>query len=194
MRAAGKERSAPQTEGARYAAAIFSIALVYEGRQAPVSERKRWRRRKRSVRDAESDGRSRTKAWCGSRRQEPDKGLVRQCVCIYTKFLRSDIQKAAVPGRLSAFSARNSGQIVHMQIYLPVIYKISRNRVYTRHIFLHMENEQVLQAVWRADPAVSRRNWIRSGNYFLYVNFGWASAGPEFRGTREAPQGTMNIE
>ena len=85
-------------------------------------------------------------------------------------------------------------EIIHMQIYLPAIYKISRNRVYTRHIFLHMENEQVLQAVWRADPAVFRRNWIRSGNYFLYVNFGWVSAGPEFRGTGEAPQGTMNIE
>ena len=81
-----------------------------------------------------------------------------------------------------------------MQIYLPVIYKISRNRVYTWHIFLHMENKQVFQAVWRADPAVFRRNWIRSGNYFLYVNFGWVSAGPEFRGTGEAPQGTMNIE
>ena len=57
-----------------------------------------------------------------------------------------------------------------------------------------MENKQVLQAVWRADPAVFRRNWIRSGNYFLYVNFGWVSAGPELRGTGEAPQGTMNIE
>lgn len=98
MRAAGKERSAPQTEGARYAAAIFSIALVYEGRQAPVSERKRWRRRKRSVRDVGADGGSRIKAWRGSRRQEPDKGLARQCVCIYTEFLRSDIQKAAAPG------------------------------------------------------------------------------------------------
>ena len=81
-----------------------------------------------------------------------------------------------------------------MQIYLPAMYKISRNRVYTRHIFLYMENKQVLQAVWRADPAVFRRNWIRSGNYFLYVNFGWVSAGPELRGTGEAPQGTMNIE
>ena len=194
MRAAGKERSAPQTEGARYAAAIFSIALVYEGRQAPVSERKRWRRRKRSVRDAEADGRSRIKAWRWSRRQELDKGLARQCVYIYTEFLRSDIQKAAAPGRLSAFSARNSRQIVHIEINLLAMYKISRNFVYTRHIFLHMENEQVLRAVWRADPAVFRRNWIRSGNYFLYVNFGWVSAGPELRGTGEAPQGTMNIE
>ncbi len=30
-----------------------------------------------------------------------------------------------------------------MQIFLTAIYKISRNRVYTRHIFLHMENKQV---------------------------------------------------
>ena len=78
MRAAGKERSAPQTEGARYAAAIFSIALVYEGRQAPVSERKRWRRRKRSAREVGADGRGWIKAWRGSRQREPDKGLARE--------------------------------------------------------------------------------------------------------------------
>ena len=178
MRAAGKERSAPQTEGARYAAAIFSIALVYEGRQAPVSERKRWRRRKRSARDAEADGRSRTKAWRGSAFVY----IQNFCALIYKKLPC----QAVYPPFWQ--------EIIHMQIYLPVIYKISRNRVYTRHIFLHMENEQVLQAVWRADPAVFRRNWIRSGNYFLYVNFGWVSAGPELRGTGEAPQGTMNIE
>ena len=122
MRAAGKERSAPQTEGARYAAAIFSIALVYEGRQAPVSERKRWRRRKRSVRDAEADGRSRTKAWRGSRRREPDKGLARQCVCIYTEFLRSDIQKAAAPGCFPPFQHAIPGRLYICRfIFLPCI-------------------------------------------------------------------------
>lgn len=122
MRAAGKERSAPQTEGARYAAAIFSIALVYEGRQAPVSERKRWRRRKRFDGDAGADGRSRTKAWCGSRRQEPDKGLARQCVCIYTEFLRSDIQKAAAPGCFPPFQYAIPGRLYICRfIFLPYI-------------------------------------------------------------------------
>ena len=87
MRAAGKERSAPQTEGARYAAAIFSIALVYEGRQAPVSERKRWRRRKRSARDAEADGRSQIKAWRGSTFVY----IQNFCVLIYKKLLRQAV-------------------------------------------------------------------------------------------------------
>lgn len=56
-----------------------------------------------------------------------------------------------------------------MQIFLTAIYKISRNCVYTQHIFLHMENERVFQGIFRADPAVFRRNWILRENYFLYV-------------------------
>ena len=73
----------------------------------------------------------------GVRRRE------RLSVCTYAEFLRPDIQKSAAPGCFPPFLASNSRQIVHMQIFLTAIYKISRNRVYTRHIFLHMENERV---------------------------------------------------
>ena len=128
MRAAGKERSAPQTEGARYAAAIFSIALVYEGRQAPVSERKRWRRRKRSARDVGADGGSQIKAWRGSTFVY----IQNFCALIYKKLPC----QAVYPPFWQ--------EITHMQIYLPVIYKISRNRVYTRfRLILYMAGKLI---------------------------------------------------